>query len=282
MKIIHLSDTHVGFEDNAARFGLVIDDLIARPPAEIGKCLVVHTGDVIDKATPENRRQGRALLDRLGAAGYRVVLCPGNHDYGDDLEVNNEAARIFKQEFASYIFSAEPPEFPVLHRLDGDTVLVLLDSNAAELRFPEGCFAEGHLGASQLEKLNRLLDRDDLTGKTIVLALHHHPFYYGYSVLPDVGDGHLLKHLVAWLTRPFRRLKDAYSLCQIVRDRATAVLFGHMHEGLNCSNESAKYGIGLALDGNSTTDTDRVHDRLRYRIIDLASLTHETRMIRIK
>ncbi len=280
MKIIHLSDTHIGAGANAERTDRVLDDLIQHPPDEPARCVVVHTGDLIHEATPENRRAGKSRLDRLQEAGYRVIICPGNHDYGDTFEVNSEAAGIFKKEFASYIFHDEPQEFPVLHHLDDDHVLLGLDSNAAELKFLQGFFAEGHLGGPQLDGLNRLLDRDSLKGKKVVLSLHHHPFYYGYSVMPDVGDRHPLKHLIAWLTRPFRRMKDAYSLCQIIRDRVHVVLFGHMHEGLDCSFESGKYGIPLALDGGSTTDTENVHDRLRYRIIDLATLTRSVRMLK--
>jgi len=282
MKIIHLSDTHLGTGENAARFGMVVDDLITNLPADPRQCVVAHTGDLIHAATAENRQAGKAALDRLAAAGYRVILCPGNHDYGDTFGVSSEAAEIFKQEFAPYMFHQEPQAFPVLHHLDDGHVLVGLDSNAAELSRLQRWFAEGHLGESQLASLNRLLDTKDLAGKKIVLCLHHHPFYYGYSVMPDMGDSHILKHLVVRVTRPFRRMKDAYSLCQIVRDRVQAVLFGHKHEGLDCSPESVKYGIGLGLDGGSTTDTDDSNDRLRYRIVDLASMTHVTRMIKIK
>jgi 3',5'-cyclic AMP phosphodiesterase CpdA len=281
MKIIHLSDTHIGKGGNAERTDLVVDDLLRRPPDEPTRCVVVHTGDLIDAATAENRLAGRARLERLQEAGFRTVLCPGNHDYGDAVEVNNDAARIFKKEFASWIFHGEQQEFPVLLRLDDDCMLIGLDSNAAELRFPHGLFAEGNLGPQQLDRLNHLLDSDAVKGKKIVLSLHHHPFYYGYSVMPDVGDGRLLKHLAARLTRPFRRMKDAYSFCQIVRDRVRLLLFGHMHEGLDCSDESAKYGIPLALDGGSTTDTERVHDRLRYRVMDLDAMTQTVRLIRL-
>ncbi len=280
MKIIHLSDTHIGAGANEERTDLVVEDLIKNPPDDPGQCAVVHTGDLIHAATPGNRLAAKSRLDRLRESGYRVILCPGNHDYGDSLGVSSEEARTFREEFASYLFPEGPREFPVLHRLGDDHVLIGLDSSAAELKFPQGFFAEGHLGAPQLDRLNRLLDADALKGKNAVLCLHHHPFYYGYSVMPDVGDGHLFKHLTARLTRPFRRMKDAYSLCRIIRDRVQAVLFGHMHEGLDCSGESAKYGIPLALDGSSTTDADNVNDRLRYRIIDPAATAYTVRMIR--
>lgn len=281
MKIIHLSDTHIGNGDNAERTDLVIAHVLANPPDDPSHCVVLHTGDVIDKALPENRQAAKARLDRLQQAGFRVIVCPGNHDYGGTWDVTREAARAFREEFSSYIFPDGRQEFPVLLRPDDRHVLIALDSNAAELRFPQGCFAEGHLGAGQLGRLNRLLDRDDVKGRKIILALHHHPFYYGFSVMPDVGDGRWLKNLVARLTRPFRRMKDAYSLCQVVRDRVQVLLYGHMHEGLDCSTESAMYGIPLALDGGSSTDTERVSDRLRYRVIDLDSLTHAVRTVRV-
>jgi 3',5'-cyclic AMP phosphodiesterase CpdA len=280
MKLIHLSDTHIGAGTNAERMDQVVRGLIEHPPADPRTCVVLHTGDLIDAALPENREIGKQKLDRLRDAGFRVILCPGNHDYGDKYEVNNEAARIFKHEFASYIFHNEPQKFPVLHHLGNDHVLISLDSNAGELTRFQECFAEGQLGKPQLDTLNSLLDSDALRGKKVVLALHHHPFYYGYSVMPDVADGRLLWHLEARLTRPFRRMKDAYSFCQIARDRVQALLFGHKHEGLDCSAESVKYGIRLGLDGNSTTDTDDNSDRLRYRIIDLDTMTFTTRTIK--
>ncbi len=281
MKIIHLSDTHIGSGENTQRLYLVVDDLLKNAPDAIQNCVILHTGDIIDSASAERRQTAKAALHRLQENGYRVILCPGNHDYGDKYAVNNQAANAFKNEFASYLFHHEPREFPVLHLIGDDCALIGLDSNAAELRWWEGLFAEGYLGAAQLEKLNLLLDSDALRGKKIILYLHHHPFYYGYSVMPDVGDSHPFKHMLAWLTRPFRRMKDAYSLCQIIRDRVQVLLFGHMHEGMDCSSESRKYGIRVALDGGSTTDTDNDHDRLRYRIIDLDTLSHSVRMIKI-
>lgn len=281
MKIIHFSDTHVGMGDNAARFQQLVDDLIRNPPDVPQHCLVLHTGDIIDAATPDNRQAAQQILARLGDAGYRVILCPGNHDYGNKYCINHEAAQSFQQAFAPYLFWNAPHSYPVVHHLNDEVAVIGLDSNAAELNVWQGLFAEGYLGSVQLSALNRLLDDATLRGKKIILYLHHHPFYYGYSVMPDVGDGHFRKHLVAWLTRPFRRMKDAYSLCQIIRDRVQLVLYGHMHEGLDCSGESRKYGIRLALDGSSSTDTDRTHDRMRYRIIDLESMNYAIRMVKM-
>ena len=278
MKIIHLSDTHIGHKGLGERFGMIVDDLTRRRPLNPANHLIVHTGDLIHRAGADNRNEARTLLDRLRGFGYPVLLCPGNHDYGDSLSVGARAARDFQADFGEYLFQNGQEGFPSLY-LRGDCAFIGLDSNAAELRGPSRLLAEGFLGVAQLARLNALLDSDQLLGKKIVIFLHHHPFSFGYSVSPDVGDGRLFFNLFAGLTRPFRRLKDAHSFSRLVRDRALVLLFGHMHHGLDCSGEAMKYGIPLALDGGSSTCVEAGEDRMRYRIIDLDIMTRETRFL---
>lgn len=279
MKLIHLSDTHIGRDDNTLRFERVVNDLLENPPDAPENCVIVHTGDLIDTATEANRQAGRLLLDRL-ATRYRVLLCPGNHDYGDAVSIDEEEARIFQMVFGDFIFQGQSQEFPVVSEI-GDHVFIGLDSNAEELGFWERWFAEGHLGRRQLSTLNQILDSPAVEEKQVVIYLHHHPFTFGYNVMPDVGDRNPLNYLYVQLTRPFLRLKDAYSLCQVLRDRVQGLLFGHMHYGLDCSGESRKYGIKLAFDGSSTTCTDNDTDRMRYRVIDLADMSQTVRMLKI-
>ncbi len=262
------------------RFERVVDDLLANPPDAPENCLIVHTGDLIDSATDANRRAARLLLDRL-AARYRVLLCPGNHDYGDAMSVDVEAAQDFLRVFGDYIFQGQPPIFPVSSEVGTDHIFIGLDSNAEELNFWERWFAEGHLGEAQLSALDRLLDSPAVQGKKVFIYLHHHPFSFGYSVMPDVGDRNPLSSLYVQLTRPFLRLKDAYSFCQVTRDRAQGLLFGHMHFGLDCSGDGQKYGIRLALDGSSTTCAEDEADRMRYRVVDLADLSQTVRMLKL-
>ncbi|MBI4809740.1 MAG: metallophosphoesterase [Nitrosomonadales bacterium] len=281
MKLIHISDTHIGRDDNTLRFERVVDDLLAHPPCAPEDCVIVHTGDLIDSATDTHRRAARVLLDRL-ATRYRVLLCPGNHDYGDAISLDEEAAETFQQTFRDYIFQGKPSSFPVLSEVGANHAFIGLDSNAEELRFWERWFAEGHLGEAQLSALDRLLDSPVVAGKQVIIYLHHHPFSFGYSVTPDVGDRNPLYNLFTQLSRPFLRLKDAYSFSQVVRDRAQVLLFGHMHFGLDCSGESRKYGIQMALDGSSTTCAEDEADRMRYRVIDLADMSYTVRTLKLQ
>ena len=162
-----------------------------------------------------------------------------------------------------------------------DWACIGLDSNAAELRWWERWAAQGHLGRAQISALNALLDSAQVRQRKVLVYLHHHPFFDAYAVRADLADGNYLTHLLGWNTRRFRRLKDAYSLLQVLRDRANVLLFGHQHFGLDYSAEGQRYGIGLALDGSSSTGTQMDTDRMRYRVVDTASLTVTSRQLRI-
>ena len=280
MKIIHLSDTHVGRNNNgssnAELVDLIIDDILSlENPSDY---LVVHTGDLIDKGNQQYRDLGSSLLARLSDQGVRVLLCPGNHDCGDAMHVDPTIAAQFKAQFAPYIFGQQPTQFPVLNIID-DCAFIGLDSNQAEMSWLDRWLAEGNLGGAQITALSKLLDLPEVRDKVVVLYLHHHPFFDAFVVSADVGDGHLLSHLFSWNTRRFRRLKDAYTLMQCIRDRVDIVLFGHQHFGLDYSAEAQRYGIPTALDASSSTCTEMDTDRMRYRIIDTESGFITTRFV---
>jgi exonuclease SbcD len=91
MRIIHFSDTHLGFSDldivndkgiNRREadfydaFAQVIDAILAARPD-----YVIHTGDLFHRPHPSNRAISFALeqLKRLSAAQIRTVIIAGNH-----------------------------------------------------------------------------------------------------------------------------------------------------------------------------------------------------------
>ncbi len=92
MRLIHFSDTHLGFAESSkvdpatgvnvreqdvyAAFNRIIDEAIALRPD-----LVVHAGDVFHSPRPSNRAIVTALvgLQRFSTAGIPVVLVAGNH-----------------------------------------------------------------------------------------------------------------------------------------------------------------------------------------------------------
>ena len=276
MKIIHLSDTHVGALDNGTRLERIVDDILRLGAPE--NHVIVHTGDLIDTATQQAMQEGYLILSRLHNAGWRVLLCPGNHDYGNAARVDDVQAQQFREHFQSFIFGQQAPEFPVVH-LVGSCAFIGLDSSEEELGFLARWGAEGHLGQAQIGRLNSILDRPDLQGLCKVLYLHHHPFLDAYAVKPDVGDPNGLRHWLTWATRRFRRLKDAHSLLQCIRDRVDVMLFGHKHFGQDYSYIAQSYGIAKALDASSSTAMQMDTDRMRYRVLDTQTGQIEVRIV---
>lgn len=285
MKIIHLSDTHIGHGDCALQFRKIVDDLTLWRPCNPDRHLIIHTGDLVDRASDSASIElARQLLSELRCFGYRILLCPGNHDYGDSRSMSAGLAEQFRSRFSEFLFpdrkdDAGNARFPVLHTA-GNCAFIGLDSNWAELGRFDRLFAEGEFGDEQLARLDDMIERQHALGHRVVLYFHHHPFPYGFMVNPGLGEADGLGQWIMLLTRSFRRLKDAYTFNQTIRDRAHVLLFGHMHFGLDCRAESGKYGIPLAFDGGSSTGKDMSGKMLRYRIIDPGTLAAETRFLK--
>jgi exonuclease SbcD len=93
MRILHTSDWHVGKRlgrfDRSAEYAAVIDEVIGIAQSEAVD-LVVHSGDLFDRASPPVDAMRLALggLVRMADGGRRpVVVVAGNHDSGDLFEV---------------------------------------------------------------------------------------------------------------------------------------------------------------------------------------------------
>lgn len=240
-KIIHLSDTHIGYGDLAARMEEIVTRIIfIKEPAH--DYIVIHTGDIVESATADGAYE-RALVqfNRLREAGFHLLCVPGNHDYGTGALGLPETVPLFKEAF----YGSAGIEFPKKDLID-DIAFIGLDSMVDELHWYDRIFAEGELGENQLHNLRQMLAEDsDIRGaRHRVVYLHHHPFH------PTL----------------FNQLKDSAPLGDILKERRIdALLFGHNHEGRIWNG---KWGIPRVYDGGSATGkhgTDSPH-----RVIDLS------------
>jgi len=180
-------------------------DALVRDLREVAPDHVAITGDLVNLALPAEFAEAGAWLRRLGPPEW-ISLVPGNHDAlvavlpGDgwdhwrayatsdpDAEVDRDA------------------DFPFLRRR-GPLALVGLST-----ALPSALgFATGRLGAGQLDRLDRLLERLGHERCCRVVLAHHSPI-----------DG---------LSRRRRRLIDAAELRScIARHGADLVLHGHEH-----------------------------------------------------
>lgn len=169
---------------------------------------VVITGDLTHVGLPDEFRQARLWLERLGASD-KVTVIPGNHD----AYVRTAWDSTWKQ-WQPYMQSdpawrtASPADetlFPTL-RVRGGVALIGLSSAVATAPF----LATGRLGDAQRERFARVLRETGDRG-LFRLVLLHHP--------PRVEDEKWRK-----------RLTDGRALCSVLcQEGAELVLHGHGH-----------------------------------------------------
>lgn len=208
MKIIHLSDLHIGQSDNIEKCNRIADWVLENQETHQSE-LVIISGDLVDDGQTWQFEQAREIIDRLRQGGFTVLAAPGNHDYGPD---GYRESSTSQQEFSELISNVK--EYPAVFIIEGQAI-VILDSMAEEIQNMEIWGAQGYLGKEQLQKLDQILDElaENPAVENIVLTMHHHPFdYLFYHGLRDHAD---LKGVIA------RRRNGP--------PRVNALLFGHKH-----------------------------------------------------
>lgn len=175
---------------------------------------IVITGDLTHIGLPDEFRQARLWLDRLGAAD-RVTVVPGNHD----AYVRTPWSSTFSlwqpymqsdphPRLAEFPDAANEQLFPSL-RIRNGVALIGLSSASASAPF----LATGSLGPQQRKRLSILLKQTAEQGLFRIVLLHHPP---------RVEDEKWRK-----------RLTDGKALCAVLeRDGAELVLHGHSHRNV--------------------------------------------------
>ncbi|HOP58233.1 MAG TPA: metallophosphoesterase, partial [Bacteroidales bacterium] len=121
-KIIHLSDLHVGYRDCGKRFHTIVWNIkkLQQPAKDF---IIVITGDLADNANiNEHREEAASGIEELQRAGFRVLVVPGNHDYGTGTFGNPVFVSIFKNRF----FGTVETNYPRLDIFD-DMAFIGLD-----------------------------------------------------------------------------------------------------------------------------------------------------------
>jgi len=230
-KIIHMSDLHVGYKDNAEQFYKIIEKIKLERGNHAGEYIIVITGDLVDDARrSDSYRDVKTGLEALKEAGFEhVLLVPGNHDYGTGDRGDKRFVKLFRQAFYE-----DEQGFPRKDIIE-DVAFIGLDSMAEELHWYDEIWAEGELGDHQLSCLKKILKEADVSScKRRVIYLHHHPFDF----------------------RPLHQLKDSSKLKKVLTEvikegvSIDAILYGHNHEG---RAHSGKWGIPRCFDAGAAT-----------------------------
>ena len=142
-KIIHLSDLHVGHEECGARFHSLIENItFLKQPAN--NYIIVITGDIVDNAThSEYTDEAVDAIEQLKERGYKVLVVPGNHDYGTGVKGDKKFVDVFKERY----FKSGEISYPKLDII-GKIAFIGLDSTAEELHWNDRFFPKANWGRS--------------------------------------------------------------------------------------------------------------------------------------
>jgi 3',5'-cyclic AMP phosphodiesterase CpdA len=169
-RIAHLSDVHFGAHDPKVVAGTEAW-LQAQQPD-----LVIISGDFTQRARREQFQEASAWLNRLRAAGHRILAVPGNHDVPLYDVARRFAAPL--RRYKRYISSDLCPWF------EDDHVAVLGINTARSLTFKDGRINRGQMALIE-ERFGAVAAE-----KTRILVTHH-PLY----AMP-IGEGSELSEAV--------------------------------------------------------------------------------------
>jgi len=257
MKILHLSDIHIGKSKNHTTLKTIRDWLIDNKDIHKSSVVVI-TGDIVDSGELWQFKCAQHHLNKLRLAGFNILPCPGNHDYGAlGIIENNHCIR----QFGKYI--SNNADYPHVEIID-NCVFIMLDSMLEEMRHDDFIGAQGELGKQQLNTLNYHLDdiEQNHSEMKVVVALHHHPFYYSH----------------------FLKLRDDELFKKVITDRDSGdsridcLLFGHKHDEKRFHDKEQKYNIQIIYSSGSTVERNE-NGRFIIPVIDLETNTIERHLV---
>ena len=214
IRIVHTSDPH--YTGDRIQ-NTIIDAAFDRIHQMYPDAFVSITGDITDNGKQIEYQQATS---KLSIFGDKLIVCPGNHDeciWGNFY--NWRAKKRFEESFHNNSW----PKVTLIENI----AIITLDSVAHTISPMD--FACGRIGYFQRQRLNMLLDL--YKGYTIIIFVHHHPFYHN----------------------KFMKLLDADEFIKICMNRVNVLGFGHNHI---CRKYENIFGIDYALAAGKTTDAN--------------------------
>lgn len=130
--------------------------------------LVIVSGDLSNLGLRSEWQAARRLLEPIAEAGIRVSVIPGNHDAYVPSCLDGGFEDIFADWLKADARDDEP--YPYIVRL-GDISVLHLNSGVPT----PPILAYGRVGGLQLDAARRLAQAERTEGRSVVIAVHHHP-----------------------------------------------------------------------------------------------------------
>ena len=154
MKIVQISDLHVGSQFLQEKFDTLVDEV-----NEIDPEVIVITGDLTNEGLMKEYEKCKTLLTKFKTK--KIIAISGNHDY------RNTGYLLFKRYFP----------FQTINELSEDVVLVTVGTARPDRN-------EGEVGYRQNLWLERT--KKKYKDKVKIVAMHHH-----LIAIPDTGSDQL-------------------------------------------------------------------------------------------
>ena len=256
VKFLHIGDLHLHKsnrkEDNENTIKVV--DYIIRKYSNCpdGKPVIMQIGDIVDDGAKSQFKNAVELLKPLVDEGFKVLACPGNHDYGYRGNFYTEKSQAYYQEYilADLLNNKDAQKpgvvmedlYPMVDKIK-DVVFIGVDSVVGN-EDQALHFASGEVGEEQRGKLAVILEKNK--GKKIVVYFHHHPFCQE-----------------KWIHKITHDIDDSREVMRLLSDQIEMLCFGHEHVPERWNGES---GIDWILAAGKTSSLNSM-DKLQFREI---------------
>lgn len=267
LKFLQLTDLHVKGTASKEYVSLMrIVDHILNHYSPATHPVILVTGDFVHHGKKTEYQNANAQLSKLVNAGYRLLACPGNHDFGQGTPGNynhyqNTSRELYftqvhntllSENLAPDVWAGGNTPFPQTYTLNSNGknyLFIGLDTMHGVLPDPSP-LATGKVDDAQFNRLDALLSDGAYANHVKIVYMHHHLFSDRLTMYLQGRDA-------------LQSLLDLRSV--------DLVCFGHLHRFGMWNNLG---NIKLAVCGDKMTDTmeemEKKHLAYHEFVIDAA------------